>query len=807
MDDSQVEKSTSIPVPQNTLGALRSNPSQEPLSYVGGHRGSISTVTTDSNSADTSPVAGSSFPRASAYSDTPGTSPDTPASLGVPKHPGSESKDLRLSPTAPATRKPRNLKNLALNTSKTFPLTKGPNTGIAPLDTPAEGMTTPTPMATGFVRPVSQARRNPSLSLSLKTPTNEAATGSLLDSQSQVPPTPSFARPSMFRGLQSSPALTTLSTHTRGPSRNFASAGGFPQSFAEHDEYLTEDGQYHAPLSREEKLDAYPNGPITIYDPHIDLYLEPTAAQARDYDVIMNVASEVLNPFAAETNTHIPSKSLHTAAQELLTGSSSSQKAADSPEYIHVPWEHNTDIVPDLYELVKVVDDRVQKGKRLLIHCQCGVSRSASLIVAYGIYKNPALSVQQCYDAVKQKSRWIGPNMNLIMQLQEFRSGLIKSALETSNTRSTSRLLHNRQTSNELSAGLGASSDLQVPQTAPLPQFDNMRIPSPIKTQHVEKISPGPSSAPSGLNWPRELPSSLPLSRIPSQDALAAATMTIASSKTELPPPMSKKDTPHSSPHRKLVPLAPIHLDLPTTVNTSHQVAETPRGTEFAMTSIRPSSAFDETFGITSPRASGFPSMPSVDEEALASPRSEEFAMAPVLPRELDDTITLGLTSPRTKSFFDLPYRFNAPAPFEPPTQHHVALQPTYDQADAQARAQLRSQLGFSTSRSVTDLQQLNQSTVTRPAAPIPSQQDSVRPTLVSRRSPELTTTAEDDYPDALMSPRAVEFTTNPMREALEAATTTIGNAGRPSSPAESDPRSPPVRGINPITRDIFDVL
>lgn len=804
MDDSQVEKSTSIPVPQNTLGALRSNPSQEPLSYVGGHRGSISTVTTDSNSADTSPVTGSSFPRASAYTDTPGTSPDTPASLGVPKHHGSESKDLRLSPTAPATRKPRNLKNLALNTSKTFPLTKGLNTGIAPLDTPGEAMTTPTPMATGFVRPVSQARRNPSLSLSLKTPTNEAATGSFLDSQSHVPPTPSFPRPSMFRGLQSSPALTTLSTHTRGPSRNFASAGDFPQSFAEHDEHLTEDGQYHAPLSREEKLDAYPNGPITIYDPLIDLYLEPTAAQARDYDVIMNVASEVLNPFASEINTQIPSKSLHTAAQELLTGSSSSGTAA-SPEYIHVPWEHNTDIVPDLYELVKVVDDRVQKGKRLLIHCQCGVSRSASLIVAYGIYKNPALSVQQCYDAVKQKSRWIGPNMNLIMQLQEFRSGLIKAALETSNTKSTSRLLHNRQTSNELSAGLGASSDLQVPRTAPLPQFDNMRIPSPIKTQHVEKISPGPSSAPSGLNWPRELPSSLPLSRIPSKDALAPTNMTTASSKTELSPPTSKKDTPHSSPHRKLVPLAPIHLDLPTTVNTSHQVAETPRGTEFAMTSIRPSSDFDETFGITSPRASGFPSMPSVDEEALASPRSEEFAMAPVMPRELDDTITLGLTSPRTESFFDLPYRFKAP---ETQTQRHVALQPTHDQANAQARAQLESQLGFSTSRSATDLQQyLNQPKTTLPTAPIPSQQDVVRPALVSRRVPELKTAAEDDYPDALMSPRAVEFTTNPMREALEAATTSIGSTGRPSSPAESDPRSPPVRGINPITRDIFDVL
>lgn len=800
MDDLQVEHSTSIAVPQssvNVLGALRSNPSPEPLTQVDGHRGSISTVTTDSNSTDTSPVTGTSFPRASTYADTPGTSPDTPASLEIPKQNGQESKDLRLSPTAPAGRKPRNLKNLALNTSKTFPLAKSINTGIAQLDTPTEAMTTPTPYATGFVRPVSQARRNPSLSLSLRTPTNESAANPLTGSQVQVPPTPSFTRPPMFRGLQSSPALATLSTHTERPTRNFASAGDFPQPFAEHDEHLTEDGQYHAPLSREEKLDAYPNGPITIYDPLIDLYLEPTAAQARGYDVILNVASEVLNPFAAELDTQVPSKTLHTAAQELLTNSPLPPADTGSPEYIHVPWEHNTDIVPDLYELVKVVDDRVQKGKRLLIHCQCGVSRSASLIVAYGIYKNPALSVQQCYDAVKQKSRWIGPNMNLIMQLQEFRSGLIKSRLDSTNTKSSSRLLHNRQTSKEISAGL-AESSFQVPQTAPLPQLDNMHIPSPIKTRHVEKISPGPSSAPSGINWSRELPPSSPPSEAASQNVLIS-TMNPTSGSAQLSPSMSQRDAPHSSPHRKLVPLAPIHLDLSTTAKTSHEVVETPRAAEFAMTSSRPSD-LDETFGITSPRAVAFPSMPSVDEEAIVSPRSEEFAMAPVLPRELDDTITLGLTSPRTESFFDLPYRYKAPAP---QSQRPVALQPSNEHDDAHARAQLRSQLGFSNSRSATDLQQF-QNHAQSSRAPVRPTQEVTRPSMAAAPALPESAEDEDDYADALMSPRVVEFTTNPMREALEAATT---NPARPASPRERDPRSPPVRGANPITRDIFDVL
>ncbi|TKA38493.1 hypothetical protein B0A49_13983, partial [Cryomyces minteri] len=114
--------------------------------------------------------------------------------------------------------------------------------------------------------------------------------------------------------------------------------------------------------------------------------------------------------------------------QDTFAGSLPDGPSGSAPEYIHIPWEHNTDIVPDLYRLVQLIDDRVSNGKRILIHCQCGVSRSASLIVAYGLYKNPGMSVQEAYDSVKKRSKWIGPNMNLIMQLQEFRSNLLKSS-------------------------------------------------------------------------------------------------------------------------------------------------------------------------------------------------------------------------------------------------------------------------------------------------------------------------------------------------------------------------------------------
>lgn len=301
---------------------------------------------------------------------------------------------------------------------------------------------------------------------------------------------------------------------------------------------------FDIPQSREEKPAAYPNGPICIYEAGVYLYFEPTAEQATTFDVIINVASEVKDPFLSsspETQKDIDARRVDgppaenvdfaTLAQRLkpatfLPESPSTSKAAPAmkvtpprkvvldgktyttPEYIHVPWEHNTDIVPDLYKLVKMMDDHLKQGRRVLIHCQCGVSRSASLIVAYGLYKDPQMSVQEAYDKAKKRSKWIGPNMNLIMQLQEFRNGLLRQ--------NESRSYHN-QGYGRRSAGLpttrstngnvyspfdrDAPSGSRTPQTAPLPPDSDVSM-QRASTGNIMAISPGPLSAPTGIFAP-----------------------------------------------------------------------------------------------------------------------------------------------------------------------------------------------------------------------------------------------------------------------------------------------------------------
>lgn len=199
----------------------------------------------------------------------------------------------------------------------------------------------------------------------------------------------------------------------------------------------------------------YPDGPIQIYESGVYLYLEPTQEEASRFDVVVNVAKEVVNPFAAdlaknntvvstlrdpcgfakrhsiaEPLTAISEASFHSALEVLSPESESpttpkAEKRA-TPEYIHVPWDHNSEILDDLYPLCELIDDRVSQGKTVLVHCQLGASRSASLVIAYGLYKNRHLDFNAMYDIVKDKSRWVGPNMSLIYQLTDFRSRLLR---------------------------------------------------------------------------------------------------------------------------------------------------------------------------------------------------------------------------------------------------------------------------------------------------------------------------------------------------------------------------------------------
>ncbi|XP_021957946.1 dual specificity protein phosphatase 14 [Folsomia candida] len=70
------------------------------------------------------------------------------------------------------------------------------------------------------------------------------------------------------------------------------------------------------------------------------------------------------------------------------------------------------------------VDEVRRKGGRIVIHCVAGVSRSATLIIAY-LIKYKKMTLRQAYNFVKARRCCIRPNVGFFRQLVDYESRLM----------------------------------------------------------------------------------------------------------------------------------------------------------------------------------------------------------------------------------------------------------------------------------------------------------------------------------------------------------------------------------------------
>ncbi|OAD05062.1 hypothetical protein MUCCIDRAFT_171046, partial [Mucor lusitanicus CBS 277.49] len=112
---------------------------------------------------------------------------------------------------------------------------------------------------------------------------------------------------------------------------------------------------------------------------------------------ILNVAAEVNNPY----------EYMFQSMDDLLSSSI-------------LPWQHNQDnLAVELSKAIDIIDRARNAGQTILVHCQCGVARSATVIIAY-IMKTYSMPMQDAYNHVKHLAPPISPNLGLLFQLREF---------------------------------------------------------------------------------------------------------------------------------------------------------------------------------------------------------------------------------------------------------------------------------------------------------------------------------------------------------------------------------------------------
>jgi len=86
---------------------------------------------------------------------------------------------------------------------------------------------------------------------------------------------------------------------------------------------------------------------------------------------------------------------------------------------ISIDDTENVDLRPHLESACAFIERALRSGMNVLVHCQQGVSRSASIVIAY-LIRNQNMSFDSAYSFLKHKRACVKPNPSFVKALQEW---------------------------------------------------------------------------------------------------------------------------------------------------------------------------------------------------------------------------------------------------------------------------------------------------------------------------------------------------------------------------------------------------
>ncbi|XP_023781517.1 dual specificity protein phosphatase 4 [Cyanistes caeruleus] len=98
-------------------------------------------------------------------------------------------------------------------------------------------------------------------------------------------------------------------------------------------------------------------------------------------------------------------------------------------QYKCIPVEdnHKADISSWFMEAIEYIDSVKECCGRVLVHCQAGISRSATICLAYLMMKK-RVKLEEAFEFVKQRRSIISPNFSFMGQLLQFESQVLATS-------------------------------------------------------------------------------------------------------------------------------------------------------------------------------------------------------------------------------------------------------------------------------------------------------------------------------------------------------------------------------------------